>query len=236
MMRSREKNAIIERYDTESDGAVLITGDDEKLLISGEELSAKKSGRKKKSPATKGDAAEKTAGKSAKKTAASEKKAAKSDEQGISVKTPSVMRLVEDTADVENQVIAAGKSRIPRRLRGIEPLSRVIRREAEAERLLEEKQNEPLVTREITETAADEAAPAVLERFNACDCEVCRAELARLACEQLPSRYMKMPEGEGTDWQGFTKDEQAYIASLKKTVTAVMIRLMLGNKKRNFHG
>ena len=54
------------------------------------------------------------------------------EEQAVSVKTPSVMKLVEDTAAMENQVIAAGKSRIPRQLRGIEPLSRVIRREAEA--------------------------------------------------------------------------------------------------------
>ena len=55
-------------------------------------------------------------------------------QQSQSVKTPSVMRLVEERAFSENQVVAAGKSLIPRQLRGIEPLSKVMRREAELQR------------------------------------------------------------------------------------------------------
>ena len=147
-----------------------------------------------------------------------------------------VMKLVEDTAAMENQVIAAGKSRIPRQLRGIEPLSRVIRREAEAEKQMEEKQSAPLVTRELTGMTAEDAAPSILARFNACDCEICRRELSRLAAEELPARYIRLPEGEGLDWSGFTDDERVLIASVRKSVTTVMIRLMMGNRKRNFHG
>ena len=217
----RERNNIItDRYENDHDGAVLVAKEDEPVRKPAE----RPSGRKKPSGSVK-KASPKKQGKQAPQTG----------EQTPSVKTPSVMKLIQDSEELENQVIAAGKSRIPRQLRGIEPLSRVIRREAAAEKQLEEKQSAPLVTRELTGLIAEKEAPEILARFNACDCEVCKGELARLAAEELPARYNRLPEGEGLDWDGFSDDEKLLAGSVKKSVTTVMIRLMMANKKRNFH-
>ena len=189
-MREQEKNAITDRYDSE--GAVLVRREDEPAVV-GNPAPGK---RVTESPGKKRESGRKTAKKPGKEAP----KSPHTEEQAVSVKTPSVMKLVEDTAAMENQVIAAGKSRIPRQLR-------VIRREAEAEKQMEEKQSAPIVTRELTGMTAEDAAPSILARFNACDCEICRRELSRLAAEELPARYIRLPEGEGLDWSGFTDDE-----------------------------
>lgn len=228
-----EKNIITERYSTDREGAVLVAErrkEDKPRAARTADKSGKTAAKAKKSP-------EKSAKSSGKKARASGvKKTSEPEEQSVSVKTPSVMKLVEDDSLAENQVIAAGKSRIPRQLRGIEPLSRVIRREAEAERRVEEQQNSPIVTRELTGMVIESAVPEVLARFNACDCCICRAELSRLASAEIPARYIRIPEAADLNWMGFTEDERLLIASLKKTVMSVMIRLMMANKKRNFHG
>ena len=154
------------------------------------------------------------------------------------MKTPSVMRLVEERAFSENQVVAAGKSHIPRQLRGIEPLSKVMRREAELQRGEQpddEVSRSPLVMRELTEMVIAENVPGIIRRFNACDCEKCRSELARLTAEEIPARYRNMPELADLNWSGFSSDERMLIDSLKKNAVTVMIRLMIANKKRNFH-
>lgn len=154
------------------------------------------------------------------------------------MKTPSVMRLVEERAFSENQVVAAGKSLIPRQLRGIEPLSKVMRREAELQRGEQpddEVSRSPLVMRELTEMVIAGNVPGIIRRFNACDCEKCMSELARLTAEEIPARYMKMPELADLNWSGFSSDERMLIDSLKKNAVTVMIRLMIANKKRNFH-
>lgn len=233
---TEEKNIITERYSTEQEGAVLVTerrNEEKPRSAHGSVKSGKTAGKAKK--AQEKSAAKKT--KNAAKNPNSEqpKKLEEPQEQSISVKTPSVMKLVEDDPLAENQVIAAGKSRIPRQLRGIEPLSRVIRREAEAERRVEEQQNSPIVTKELTGMVIEAAAPEVLARFNACDCGICRAELSRLAGAEIPARYIRIPESADINWTGFTEDEKLLLASLKKTVMSVMIRLMMANKKRNFH-
>ena len=49
------------------------------------------------------------------------------------------------------------------------------------------------------------------------------------------ARYMKMPELADLNWSGFSSDERMLIDSLKKNAVTVMIRLMIANKKRNFH-
>ena len=81
-----------------------------------------------------------------------------------------------------------------------------------------------------------ECVPGILRRFNACDCERCASELARLTAEEIPARYMRLPELADLSWSGFSDDERLLIDSLKKNVVTVMIRLMIANKKRNFHG
>lgn len=216
-----------------------------KPVKSGKADGAEKSGASKQAkPGKSGKSAEpeKSAGsdKSGKPAKKAENPAEydESGEQSQSVKTPSVMRLVEERAFSENQVVAAGKSLIPRQLRGIEPLSKVMRREAELQRGEQpddEVSRSPLVMRELTEMLIAENVPVIIRRFNACDCEKCMSELARLTAEEIPARYMKMPELADLNWSGFSSDERILIDSLKKNAVTVMIRLMIANKKRNFH-
>ncbi len=148
-----------------------------------------------------------------------------------SIKTPSVMNLMKEVSAADNQVIAAGKSRMPKQLRRIEPLTRIIRRQAEKMT----REESPRVSRNLTQMVAEEAAPEILRRFNACRCARCCAELARLAGAEVPSRYVHMPELAGLDYEGFTEDERRLVSSIKKSVVSVMMKLMIGNKKRNFH-
>jgi|GEM_PF-507109 len=207
-----------------------------KPVKSGKADGAEKSGASKQAKPEKSAGSDKS-GKPAKK-AENPAEYDESGEQSQSVKTPSVMRLVEERAFSENQVVAAGKSLIPRQLRGIEPLSKVMRREAELQRGEQpddEVSRSPLVMRELTEMVIAENVPGIIRRFNACDCEKCMSELARLTAEEIPARYMKMPELADLNWSGFSSDERMLIDSLKKNAVTVMIRFMIANKKRNFH-
>lgn len=207
-----------------------------KPVKSGKADGAEKAGASKQAKPGKSAGSDKS-GKPAKK-AENPAEYDESGEQSQSVKTPSVMRLVEERAFSENQVVAAGKSLIPRQLRGIEPLSKVMRREAELQRSKQpddEVSRSPLVMRELTEMVIAENVPGIIRRFNACDCEKCMSELARLTAEEIPARYMKMPELADLNWSGFSSDERMLIDSLKKNAVTVMIRLMIANKKRNFH-
>ena len=207
-----------------------------KPVKSGKADGAEKAGASKQAKPGKSAGSDKS-GKPAKK-AENPAEYDESGEQSQSVKTPSVMRLVEERAFSENQVVAAGKSLIPRQLRGIEPLSKVMRREAELQRSEhpdDEVSRSPLVMRELTEMVIAENVPGIIRRFNACDCEKCMSELARLTAEEIPARYMKMPELADLNWSGFSSDERMLIDSLKKNAVTVMIRLMIANKKRNFH-
>ena len=235
------KDIISERYQQENpEGARLVSEEVRSAAGKSEPAKAAQKRRKTSEPVTEA----KSAKEPSKKTAAgsrktSKKSAAKKQEPATeetpSVKTPSVMKLVEDSPLTENQVIAAGKSRIPRQLRGIEPLSRVIRREAAEMSEAERVNSSPVVSRDLTEMVIVQNAPGVLRRFNACDCEVCRGELSRLAAEEIPARYVKLPELADLDYNGFSKEERLLIQSLTKTAVSVMIRLMMINKKRNFH-
>lgn len=215
-----------------------------KPVKSGKADGAEKSGAGASKQAKPGKSAEPEKSAGSDKSGKPAKKAenpAEYDESGElsqSVKTPSVMRLVEERAFSENQVVAAGKSLIPRQLRGIEPLSKVMRREAELQRGEQpddEVSRSPLVMRELTEMVIAGNVPVIIRRFNACDCEKCMSELARLTAEEIPARYMKMPELADLNWSGFSSDERMLIDSLKKNAVTVMIRLMIANKKRNFH-
>ena len=207
-----------------------------KPVKSGKADGAEKAGASKQAKPGKSAGSDKS-GKPAKK-AENPAEYDESGEQSQSVKTPSVMRLVEERAFSENQVVAAGKSLIPRQLRGIEPLSKVMRREAELQRGKQpddEVSRSPLVMRELTEMVIAENVPGTIRTFNACDCEKCMLEVARLTAEEIPARYMKMPELADLNWSGFSSDERMLIDSLKKNAVTVMIRLMIANKKRNFH-
>lgn len=242
-MTNSGKNIISERYLQETpEDARLVSGEARTAGIKQEpEKPAKKRGKSTEKKASAASVNRKPAAEPVsqppknRKSRGSAKKPETAPEESPSVKTPSVMKLVEDKPMAENQVIAAGKSRIPRQLRGIEPLSKVIRREADAANRAELLRNSPEVRRNLTEMIIGEKAPEILRRFNACDCEQCCAELTRRAASELPARYIKLPELAGLDYEGFSREERLLIKSLNKTAVTVLIRIMISNKKRNFH-
>lgn len=152
-----------------------------------------------------------------KSESAGEKSAKKSAaEKQPTSKTPQVMRLVEQRRDV-NPVILAGKSAIPRQLRGVEPLSRIMKREAELD-------DEGALVDLTAQLAAENAVP-ILRRFNACCCEKCAAELARITREKLPARFVR----HGSEEYDEIREQ------LRKAVITQMVRELLGSRRRSFH-
>ncbi len=146
-----------------------------------------------------------------------------------SAKTEQVMRLVKSEKNSVNPVIIAGKSSIPRQLRGVEPLSKILRREsAKAYEDYAER-----VAVNVTELVIAENAGEILRRFNACDCEFCVAELSRRVSEKVSARYVKLPRGE---IENGSEQLEEIKEPLKKAVLSQMIRELLGNKRRSFHG
>lgn len=147
----------------------------------------------------------------------------------VTSKTPHVMRLVQPT-EMINPVIVAGKSSIPKALRGVEPLSRMLRREAKQ---LDSAITGEMVTVNLTAIAIDENAAETLRRFNACDCPVCVEEFSRLTAEQVTARFVKLRPQEAEI--GSDKLE-ALKQPVKKQVIQQMIRIVIRNPKRSFHG
>lgn len=148
-------------------------------------------------------------------------------------KTAHVMKLVERRDEGVNPVIAAGKSNVPRRLRGAEPLSRVVKRdvfdisEGESRSPAEEQ-----VTVNVAAIVISQEAPQILRRFNACDCEKCVEALVRLTSESVPARFVKVAKSTA-EHGGQQLD--ALAEPLRRQVTQQMIRLVMNNKKRSFH-
>lgn len=145
----------------------------------------------------------------------------------ISSKTPQVLKLIEQNNGVVNPTIMAGKSSIPRKLRGIEPLSRIIKRETEEIFGLEAEE-----TYNVTALVIADHAEEILGRFNACCCEVCVEQLSRLTAEAVPSRFAKLRK---RDVENNHPDVEALKEPLRKTVTSSMIRIVMQNRKRSFH-
>lgn len=145
-----------------------------------------------------------------------------------SSKTPQVMKLVEQKADMVNPTILAGKSSIPRRLRGLEPLTRIMKRDA-AEIFGADGETE---TYNLTALVIEDNAREILRRFNACDCNICVEKLSQLTAEEVPARFAKLSK-KAVEYN--VSEVQELKAPLKKAVTSRMIRLVMQNKKRSYH-
>ena len=138
------------------------------------------------------------------------------------------MRLVRQDNDIVNPTILAGKSSIPRKLRGLEPLSRIMKRDVEEIFNTDEE----AVTYNVTALVIEDHAAEILKRFNACDCEVCVEELSRLTAEIVPARFAKLrPRAVERN----TAEVAELKEPLKRKVTSEMIRLVIRNKKRSYH-
>lgn len=171
----------------------------------------------------------KTAG-SAKSVGKKASKAKGDQDRGgeTSSKTPQVMRLVEQRNDMVNPTIMAGKSSIPRQLRGLEPLTKIMKREAEAVFGTDEDAE----TFNLTALVIDDNAAPILRRFNACDCEICIEQLSRLTADSVPARFAKLKR---RSVERKAPEVEELKAPLKRAVTSRMIRLVMQNKRRSFH-
>ncbi len=145
-----------------------------------------------------------------------------------SSKTPQVMRLVEQRSDMVNPTILAGKSSIPRRLRGLEPLTKIMKRDVETVLGTSEETE----TFNLTALVIDDQAAQILRRFNACDCEICIERLSQLTAESIPARFVKLKR---RSVEQRTSEVEQLKEPLKRAVTSHMIRLVMQNKKRSFH-
>ncbi len=168
--------------------------------------------------------------KMAEKKPAAKKAAKKAEKVGgeQSSKTPQVMRLVEQRNDMVNPTILAGKSSIPRKLRGLEPLTKIMKRDAETVFGSDEEAE----TFNLTALVIDDHAAQILRRFNACDCEVCIERLSQLTADSVPARFVKLKK---RSVERKAAEVEELKAPLKRAVTSRMIRLVMQNKKRSFH-
>lgn len=142
-------------------------------------------------------------------------------------KTPQVMRLIEQNKDSANPVILAGKSRVPKQLRGREPLSRLMR----AELGEEFSDREDSVVVNLTEAAIEYEAPEILDRFNACSCHKCVEVFSRRISEKVPARFARINK---TARSG-QRELRERMEPVRKIVLSEMIKELIGNKKRCFH-
>lgn len=164
-----------------------------------------------------------------KKSGAASKKYHKksSDDSGISCKTPQVMKLVaEDNG--ENAVIAAGKSRIPARLKGREPLSKMVKREMHGD-IYEPSEVEVV---NLTELAVKYEAPQILDRFNACSCEKCVAVFSEMVLKKLPARFARITK---TKLGIRSRELSGRVEPVREMVQITMIRELIRSRKRIFH-
>ena len=172
-------------------------------------------------------AGEKNAAKARKSASVDGQDFAKTDENAVSCKTPQVMKLISDDS-AGNPVIVAGKSRIPTRLRGREPLSRVLKRQLHGEPL--EPDEADVVN--LTEIAVKYEAPLILDRFNACSCEKCVKNFSEIMLKKVPVRFARVTKSSP---EACARDLNSRVEPVRKMVQVAMIRELIGSKKRLFH-
>ena len=143
-------------------------------------------------------------------------------------KTPQVLKLLEQDKSSSNPVIMAGKSRIPRQLRGREPLSRMFRRQMGEEF----SDIEGTVVVNITQLAIEFLAPEILDRFNACSCDKCVEEFSHIIAERVPVRFARISKG--SQYRG-SHELTERMEPARRMVLSEMIKELIGNKKRCFH-
>ncbi len=154
------------------------------------------------------------------------KKTSKEPLPRASCRTPQVMRLLEENKNSPNEVILAGKSRIPQKLRRREPLSKIMRRD-----LGESFANEQdTVVVNITELAIGREAPEVLDRFNACSCQKCVEAFSMIIAEKVPARFARV-----SDLSSKQRALSDRIEPMRKVVMTEMIRELICTGKRCYH-
>ena len=157
---------------------------------------------------------------------AAETKRSAEDKPHSSIKTPHLLKLIENDND-HNLVIMAGKSRIPEQLRGRESLSRMMRRGLGEE--FSDVDDTTVVN--ITELAIEYEAAAVLDRFNACSCDRCVEVFSQRIAAKVPARFARISQSNRYG----SRELAERVLPMRKVVLSEMIRELIGNKSRCFH-
>lgn len=163
-------------------------------------------------------------GKTIKKPEESDKSLKSTQKSGN--KTPQVMRLVERDKGA-NLVLMAGKSRVPKSLRGKEPLSGFAAGEFE--------DAEDTVVVNITELAINYEAPLILDRFNACSCDKCVEVFSMRIAERVPVRFARVSRAARYCSLSERNELSDRVEPMRRIVLAEMTRELIGNKQRCFH-
>lgn len=152
-------------------------------------------------------------------------------------KTPQVMRLVERNGGKggrggkgdmgANLVLMAGKSRVPKALRGKEPLSGFAMGEFD--------DSADTVVVNITELAINYEAPLILDRFNACSCDKCVEVFSTRIAERVPVRFARVSRAAQYLSLAERNELSERVEPMRRIVLAEMTRELIGNKKRCFH-
>lgn len=144
-------------------------------------------------------------------------------------KTPQVMRLVErdKRGKSANLVLMAGKSRVPKSLRGKEPLSGFAAGEFE--------DSADTVVVNITELAINYEAPLILDRFNACSCDKCVEVFSMRIAERVPVRFARVSHAAQYCSLSERNELSERVEPMRRIVLSEMTRELIGNKKRCFH-
>ena len=155
----------------------------------------------------------------------------RANEKSVSSKTPQVMRLVEKNTKV-NPGILAGKSTVPRQLRGREPLSKLMKRDTPSTYF----ENEDVEVVNISELAIKLEAPEILDRFNACSCSKCVAVFTEKVSQKVQPRFARVAR-RGSMGNNNARMSELYgrVEQMRKVVLPEMIREIIGSKKRWFH-
>lgn len=143
-------------------------------------------------------------------------------------KTPHVRTLLELDESSINPVILAGKSIVPRRLSGREPLARLLKREIGDDF----SDMDGTVVVDLTRLAIDHEAPIVLDRFNACSCDKCVEEFSRIILPRVPMRFARISKA---SQRRDSRELTERMEPVRRIVLSEMIRELIGNKKRCFH-
>lgn len=137
------------------------------------------------------------------------------------------MKLVEKSKG-KNQVIEAGKSHIPTKLKGRVSLTKIAKNEG-CDDVFDQGVVEIV---NLTELAVRYEAPQVLDRFNACSCDRCVEIFSEIVLKKIPARFARITKSK----LGIRSRElSGRVEPVKKIVQDAMIRELIGSKKRIFH-
>lgn len=152
-------------------------------------------------------------------------------EKSVSSKTPQVMRLVEQKAEITPAALG-GKGYVPKQLRGREPLSKLMK---SANTPMRSENGDDVEVVNIAELAIKLEAPEILDRFNACSCSKCVAIFSEMVSQKVSPRFARVSKSKSLNSASHMNELYGRVEQMRKAVMPEMVREIMGRKKRWFH-